>query len=77
MAAFVFRFWHTGSTCMVLFFFVDVGTQTCCSNVVDMSIMPFVEFLKEFYPLLTAIYCNAPDLVKHCLLNLVFSIDTI
>lgn len=57
--------------------FVDVCTQTCCSNVVDMSIMPFVEFLKEFYPLLTAIYCNAPDLVKHCLLNLVFSIDTI
>lgn len=43
-----------------------------------MSIMPFVEFLKEFYPLLTAIYCNAPlDLVKHCLLNPVFSIDTI
>lgn len=44
--------------------FVDVCTQTCCSNVVDMSIMPFVEFLKEFYPLLTAIYCNAPDFGK-------------
>lgn len=75
MAAFVFRFYTLGQ--LVWYFFCRcLHPDVCCSNVVDMSIMPFVDFLKEFYPLLTR-YCNAPDLVKHCLLNLVFSIDTI
>lgn len=53
MAAFVFRIWHWvvsyGTFCSC------VHPVVCCSNVVVMSMMPFVDFLKEFYPLLTAI----------------------
>lgn len=48
----------TGSTCMVRF--VDVCAQMyVVKNVVDLSIMPFVDFLKEFYPFVNC------DIVMH------------
>lgn len=57
MAAFVFRIWHWvisyGTFCSC------VHPVVCCSNVVVMSMMPFVDFLKEFYPFVNC------DIVTH------------